>query len=73
MAPTLRYTHSMSDPRCPICKRRLAEASSRDFAPFCSKRCKTVDLGQWLGEGYRIPDESTSPPDLSVDPEDLPS
>jgi len=23
--------------------------------PFCSKRCRTIDLGRWLGEGYRIP------------------
>jgi len=22
--------------------------------PFCSKRCRTIDLGRWLGEGYRI-------------------
>jgi endogenous inhibitor of DNA gyrase (YacG/DUF329 family) len=25
-----------------------------DF-PFCSPRCKTIDLGRWLGETYRIP------------------
>jgi endogenous inhibitor of DNA gyrase (YacG/DUF329 family) len=23
--------------------------------PFCSRRCKTIDLGRWLGETYRIP------------------
>jgi hypothetical protein len=23
--------------------------------PFCSRRCKTIDLGRWLGENYRIP------------------
>jgi endogenous inhibitor of DNA gyrase (YacG/DUF329 family) len=33
--------------------------------PFCSRRCKTIDLGRWLGEAYRIPadgeiDESPS-------------
>jgi hypothetical protein len=26
-----------------------------DFRPFCSKRCADVDLGRWLGGGYRIP------------------
>ena len=26
--------------------------------PFCSRRCKTIDLGRWLGEGYRVPDRS---------------
>jgi endogenous inhibitor of DNA gyrase (YacG/DUF329 family) len=25
--------------------------------PFCSRRCKTIDLGRWLGETYRIPHE----------------
>jgi endogenous inhibitor of DNA gyrase (YacG/DUF329 family) len=25
--------------------------------PFCSRRCKTIDLGRWLGETYRIPAE----------------
>ena len=41
--------------RCPICKREIKDApddlSSR---PFCSPRCKTIDLGNWLSEAYRI-------------------
>ncbi len=40
----------MSKP-CPICGRPPAD----DFKPFCSRRCKTVDLNRWLSEGYRIP------------------
>lgn len=40
----------MSKP-CPICNRPLI----KEFAPFCSRRCKTVDLNRWLSEGYRIP------------------
>jgi endogenous inhibitor of DNA gyrase (YacG/DUF329 family) len=27
------------------------------FAPFCSERCKLLDLGRWFGEDYRIPGE----------------
>jgi uncharacterized protein len=40
---------------CPICRSVLPEAPD-DFAfrPFCSQRCKLVDLGNWLGEKYRI-------------------
>ncbi len=38
--------------RCPIC-REPAPARS-DHAPFCSARCRDVDLGTWLQEGYRI-------------------
>jgi uncharacterized protein len=35
-----------------------------DF-PFCSSRCRLIDLGRWLGENYRVaadPDESGSTP-----------
>lgn len=50
---------------CPICKRVVAEAAD-DFGPrpFCSARCKMIDLGNWLSETYRIPaasDEDGSP------------
>jgi hypothetical protein len=26
------------------------------FRPFCSERCKLIDLGQWANEAYRVPD-----------------
>jgi endogenous inhibitor of DNA gyrase (YacG/DUF329 family) len=41
---------------CPICKKTI-EAAPDDFGPrpFCSTRCKMVDLGNWLNEAYRIP------------------
>jgi uncharacterized protein len=40
---------------CPICgTRALPRAENRD-APFCSSRCKAVDLGKWLDEEYRVP------------------
>lgn len=32
--------------------------------PFCSERCKMIDLGQWATENYRIPDTSPSEPVL---------
>jgi endogenous inhibitor of DNA gyrase (YacG/DUF329 family) len=52
---------------CPICKRPLnvaAEASGKlpRFFPFCSERCKLIDLGAWFDADYRIPakpDEET--------------
>lgn len=38
--------------RCPICKSAVdADAKSR---PFCSLRCKEIDLGRWLNEEYFI-------------------
>ena len=45
---------------CPICNEPVtgAEASR----PFCSPRCKLIDLGQWLDESYRIPVDETEMP-----------
>ncbi len=44
--------------RCPTCKDpvRFEEGTPRpSWAPFCSERCKLIDLGRWLGEEHRIP------------------
>lgn len=47
-------------PRCPICAQETSRQS--DAFPFCSARCRTIDLGSWLGEGYRV--EAAPPSDL---------
>ncbi len=39
---------------CPICGRPAAPRSQNNALPFCSARCKQVDLGEWLDEKYRI-------------------
>jgi endogenous inhibitor of DNA gyrase (YacG/DUF329 family) len=39
---------------CPICGRPAAPRRENAAFPFCSERCKLVDLGRWLGEEYRI-------------------
>ncbi len=43
---------------CPIC----GKPTVRAFRPFCSKRCANVDLGRWLGEGYRIAENDPHAP-----------
>lgn len=40
--------------RCPICHRESDIPDDAPHRPFCSSRCKTIDLGNWLGEAYRI-------------------
>jgi endogenous inhibitor of DNA gyrase (YacG/DUF329 family) len=40
--------------RCPVCHREF-EKSDSPALPFCSERCRTIDLGRWLGESYRLP------------------
>ena len=41
---------------CPNCGRRVTWSAASPFRPFCSKRCKLIDLGEWLAENHRIPD-----------------
>ena len=42
--------------RCPICKREFDSASTPAM-PFCSERCRQIDLGRWLREVYSVPVE----------------
>ncbi|HEY3243400.1 MAG TPA: DNA gyrase inhibitor YacG [Phycisphaerae bacterium] len=48
---------------CPICGKQLSVEQREDapHRPFCSERCKLVDLGRWLDGTYRIPDETPAP------------
>jgi endogenous inhibitor of DNA gyrase (YacG/DUF329 family) len=45
--------------KCPTCRREI-EWSTAEFRPFCSDRCRLIDLGAWLTEKHAIPGE-TSP------------
>jgi endogenous inhibitor of DNA gyrase (YacG/DUF329 family) len=40
---------------CPICGKPAAPRDKNAGFPFCSPRCKMVDLGKWLNEEYRAP------------------
>ena len=46
--------------RCPICERWMEGRSAAEWPefPFCSRRCKAIDLGRWLSEDYHIPSEA---------------
>ena len=55
--------------KCPICKRPVADdGPDRPAAyPFCTDRCKLIDLGRWLDGKYQIPvaehdDDAADPP-----------
>lgn len=42
-------------PCCPICEQPIQlEPTPPNTLPFCSKRCKLVDLSRWLSEDYRV-------------------
>ena len=40
---------------CPQCGKNVVWGEESPYRPFCSERCKLIDLGQWANEGYRIP------------------
>jgi endogenous inhibitor of DNA gyrase (YacG/DUF329 family) len=40
--------------RCPICRKEFDLVQS-PAKPFCSDRCRTIDLGRWLDEAYPLP------------------
>ena len=47
-------------PRCPICREPVTWEGNPD-RPFCSERCRLVDLGAWASERYRVPGEAAEP------------
>jgi len=59
---------------CPQCGRPVEWVATSRWRPFCSQRCRTIDLGAWAAEAYRVPvvdatesDESSAagPPDAA--------
>ncbi len=46
--------------KCPTCGKPVEWRADNPYRPFCSQRCKQIDLGAWASESYRVP---TSPPD----------
>jgi endogenous inhibitor of DNA gyrase (YacG/DUF329 family) len=44
--------------KCPTCGRE-AEYEGNEYRPFCSERCKLLDLGAWADEEYSLPAQSS--------------
>ena len=51
-------THSLREVDCPTCGKRVQWTAEFKWRPFCSERCKLIDLGEWLSEEKRIPGEA---------------
>ena len=41
--------------KCPTCGARVEWTSTFAYRPFCSERCKLIDLGAWFSEAHTIP------------------
>ena len=66
-ARRVRSTTPPAPRPCPVCKAPVEWGPAAPFRPFCSERCKLVDLGAWANESYRIPavdapDDDGAPP-----------
>ena len=40
---------------CPVCNK----PANKKYRPFCSSRCKLIDLGNWIDGSYRLPGENS--------------
>jgi len=52
--------------RCPRCGKETEYSPQNAWRPFCSERCKMIDLGKWAAEDYRVPEDdkpSSKPPE----------
>ncbi|WP_198289145.1 DNA gyrase inhibitor YacG [Methyloversatilis thermotolerans] len=52
---------------CPRCGAPALFSPANPWRPFCSERCKQIDLGAWANEEYRVPDEGQEAPDDAPD------
>ncbi|HET7097628.1 MAG TPA: DNA gyrase inhibitor YacG [Casimicrobiaceae bacterium] len=50
---------------CPRCGKAVEWSPVSRWRPFCSERCKTIDLGAWATESYRIAGEEPTEPEGS--------
>ncbi|HWU85423.1 MAG TPA: DNA gyrase inhibitor YacG [Rhodocyclaceae bacterium] len=55
---------------CPTCSKPVEWKAENRFRPFCSERCKKIDLGAWANEEYRVAQSApTEDESLSLPPE----
>jgi uncharacterized protein len=56
--------------KCPTCGRAIEWSPASPWRPFCSERCKLIDLGAWLTEQHAIPGEKAEDANDALDPPD---
>lgn len=52
----------MKNITCPHCGKENTWLADNPFKPFCSERCKLIDLGKWADETHRIPGRAAEDP-----------
>ncbi|THB74841.1 MAG: DNA gyrase inhibitor YacG [Gammaproteobacteria bacterium] len=59
----------MTKVNCPVCQTIVEWDENSEYRPFCSERCKMIDLGDWISENHRIPGEPAEIADESISEE----
>ena len=54
--------------KCPTCGKDVPWVPESPFRPFCSERCRKIDLGAWAAEEYRVPEAAPREPETPDDP-----
>lgn len=49
--------------KCPACGKDVPWTPENRWRPFCSERCRNIDLGAWAAEEYRVPVSSRPEPE----------
>ena len=44
---------------CPTCSKKVVWSTENPDRPFCSSKCKLIDLGEWANESYAIPQQTS--------------
>ena len=56
--------------KCPTCGKDVEWTEEQKWRPFCSERCRLIDLGEWANESHRIPGSEIIPEEQMEDRED---
>lgn len=57
----MNRAHKPSKVACPTCGKPVVWNADASWRPFCSERCRLVDLGAWFGEEHRITGPESDP------------
>ncbi len=52
--------------KCPTCSKLVSWIPENSYRPFCSERCRLIDLGEWFSEERRITDEDESTSETEI-------
>ncbi|MBY5923188.1 DNA gyrase inhibitor YacG [Ferrimonas balearica] len=56
---------------CPTCQAEVTWDDQHPFRPFCSERCKLIDLGEWAEERHAIPGKTELPDEFDISEPDF--